>query len=96
MWWLSFIGGSVVIMEAASLSHARLLAALKNLGRASQFADGYFITPDLAAMIPDNSIGRMLSSDEARRLLKLLKYGPQEYGAKPSRQPAIVPSRLRA
>jgi len=34
MWWLSFIGG-VVIMEATSLSHARLLAALKNLGRAS-------------------------------------------------------------
>jgi hypothetical protein len=94
MWWLSFIGGSVVIMEATSLSHARLLAALKNLGRASQFAEGYFISPDLAAMIPDNSVGRMLSSDEALRLRKLLKYGP-EYGAKASRQPGIVPSRLR-
>jgi len=51
MWWLSFIGG-VVIMEATSLSHARLLAALKNLGRASQFAEGYFISPDLTANDP--------------------------------------------
>jgi hypothetical protein len=93
MWWLSFTGGSVVIMEGASLSHARLLAAQKNLGRASQFANGYFITPDLAAMIPDSSIGRMLSSDEARGLRKVLKHGPQEYGAKRGRQPAIA-SRL--
>jgi hypothetical protein len=35
MWWLSFLGGDVAIMEAASLAHARLLAAMNDLGRVS-------------------------------------------------------------
>jgi hypothetical protein len=36
MWWLSFLGGGVVIMEAASLAQARLLAVVNGFGRASQ------------------------------------------------------------
>jgi hypothetical protein len=80
MWWLSFPGGGgVIIIEATSLSHARLLAAMNDLGRVSSFVEGYSIDPDLAALIPEDAIGRMLAPVEARKLLKLLKYGPQKY-----------------
>jgi hypothetical protein len=76
MWWLSFLGGGVAVMEATSLAEA---AVVNGLGRASQFVEGYSINPDLAALIPDDSIGRILTSLEARKLLKLMKYGPQKY-----------------
>src|SRR5271163_4015669 len=56
MWWLSFPEG-VVIIEAASLAHARLLAAQCAFNRASQFVEGYPINPDLAALVPGHSIG---------------------------------------
>jgi hypothetical protein len=74
MWWLSFLGGGVAIMEATSLAQARLLAVVNGLGRASQFVEGYSINPDLATLIPDDSIGRILTPLEARKLLKLMKY----------------------
>jgi hypothetical protein len=96
MWWLSFIGGSVVILEATSLSHARLLAAAKNLGRAAQFVEGYFIRDDLARMIPDDFLERLLSSDEGWRLGKRLRYRSQDDDARSGHPEAIVPSRLQA
>jgi hypothetical protein len=96
MWWLSFLGGGVVVIEAASLAHARLLAALSELGRVSHFAKGYSINPDLAALIPGESIGRMLAPVEARELLKLLKYGPQKYIAHRGQEPGVVAPRRRA
>jgi hypothetical protein len=74
MWWLSFRGG-VVILTAASLAHARLLAAIE-FGYASHFVEGYPISPDLVELIPGHSVGRMLSPLESRELIKLLKYGP--------------------
>jgi hypothetical protein len=77
MWWLSFPEG-VVIIEASSLAHARLLVAQSAFSRASQFVEGYPINPDLAALVPAHTIGRMLSLVEARELVKLLKYGPQK------------------
>jgi hypothetical protein len=49
MWWLSFLGGGVVIMEAASLAQARLIAVVNGFGRASQFVEGYPIDAQLAA-----------------------------------------------
>jgi hypothetical protein len=75
MWWLSFRGGTVVIVTAASLAHARLLAAIE-FDHASHFVEGYPIDPDLVELIPDHSVGRMLSPLESRELIKLLKYGP--------------------
>ena len=78
MWWLSFLGGGVVIIEAASLAHARLLAVVNGFGRASQFVEGYPIDAQLAARVPDHSFGRILTPGEARPLLKLIKYGPRK------------------
>ena len=62
MWWLSFLDDDVVIVEASSLVHARILAAQHGLGRVSNFAGGHFVTPEGAALIPEVSIGRVLSA----------------------------------
>jgi hypothetical protein len=66
-------------MEASSLAHARLLAASHDLGRISQFDQGYSVNGQLAERIPDNSIGRMLSPLEVRKILKVLKYGQRNH-----------------
>ncbi len=71
MWWLSFIGGDVVIVKAASLAHARLLAALNELGKVLRFAEGHSISPELATLIPDNFLRRTLSSTETRQLAQI-------------------------
>jgi hypothetical protein len=94
MWWLSFHGGDVVIIEAASLAHARLLAALNKLGRASHFAEGHSASPELAALIPNDFLRRTLSPTETRQLLKLLE--PRKYVAPPSPEPKLMLSRRRA
>ena len=94
MWWLSFLGGDVVIVKAASLAHARLLAALNELGKVSHFAEGHSISPELAALIPDNFLRRTLSPTETRQLLKLLE--PRKYVANPISEPKLVLSRRRA
>jgi hypothetical protein len=95
MWWLSFLGGGVVILEASSLSHARMLAAMNKLGRVSRFAEGQSISPEVAALIPSESIGRFLSSREARDLRDLVEHGPRKYLADPSRERGIMPFRRR-
>jgi hypothetical protein len=93
MWWLTFFGGDVVIIEAASLAHARLLAAAV-LGRASHFAEGHSISSGLAALIPDNFLRRIISPTETRQLLKLLEPGKRVANSSPETK--RVPSRLRA
>jgi hypothetical protein len=75
LWWLAFHGGSAVIVEGNSITHARVLAGANELGRASQFEDGYAIDPDLAEMIPDEFVWRELSSTEAADVLMMLKEG---------------------
>jgi hypothetical protein len=75
LWWLAFRGGSAVIVEGESLIHARALAVANELGRASEFDDGYAIDPDLAEMIPEDFIWRKLSPKEAADVLTMLKDG---------------------
>ncbi len=72
MWWLSFSDGSVVILSASSLTHARLLAAAKGLGRASHFIEGNRIDTERLPPIPGEFVGRMLSPVDARQLLEIL------------------------
>jgi hypothetical protein len=75
LWWLAFRGGSAVIVEGESITHARVLAVANELGRASQFDDGYAIEPDLAEMIPEDFLWRKLSPKEASDLLNTLREG---------------------
>ena len=56
--------------------------------------EGYPISPDLAALVPGHSIGRMLSSVEARELVKLLKYGPQKLVANSKTEPGTMSSHV--
>jgi hypothetical protein len=84
LWWLSFGGGTAVIMRAETLVHARLLAAVQEPGRARLFDDGFPVDPEFERMIPDDFIGPSLTRDEASDLLRLLGDGPRRYGAKPS------------
>ena len=93
MWWLSFRHGGVVVIEASSLVHARLLAAQNGLGRASHFVEGQFIDPGRSTPIPPEFVGRMLSPIEARQLVELLKYEPGEHGSERGRKPAPRSSR---
>jgi len=81
LWWLAYSGEGAVIIEGKSLTHARLLAAAHELGRASQFLTGHPIDPELVQLIPAGFISRTISPDEAGELLILLKNGARKYGA---------------
>jgi hypothetical protein len=78
MWWLSFRDGGVVLIHAASLAHARLLAAAKGLGRASDFVDGNLIDTERLPPIPQEFIGRMLSPIDARQLIEIMNQHERE------------------
>ena len=73
LWWLSFKGGTTVIMRAETLVHARLLAAADEIARACLFDAGFRVDPEFGQMIPDNLIGRTLSRDEAADLRRRLR-----------------------
>jgi hypothetical protein len=85
LWWLSFRGGAAVIMRAESLAHARLLAVVRDLGRAFLFDDGFRVDPEFEQMIPDDFIGRALSREESTDLLRSLRGDPRWYRKAPGR-----------
>jgi hypothetical protein len=84
LWMLSFGDRGAAIVEAESMSHARLRVAVKGLIRASLFIGGCQIDPEFLPLIPDETIGRRLSRDDANELLNLLKHAP-------ARRPGIGP-----
>ena len=73
LWWLSFKGGTTVIVRADTLVHARLLAAADEVARAYLFDAGFRVDPEFEQMIPDELIGRTLSGDEAADLQRRLR-----------------------
>jgi hypothetical protein len=78
LWWLSFRGGTAVIMQAETLAHARVLAAVEELRRASLFENGFPVDPEFQRIIPEEFIARSLSRNEASDLLRLLKDGARK------------------
>jgi hypothetical protein len=82
LWLLSFTQREVaVIVEAETLTHARLLTAANQICRASQFDEGVPIKPAFQARIPADLIGRALSQDETADLLSLLTISASEEAA---------------
>jgi hypothetical protein len=78
LWLLSFTRREVaVIVEAETLTHARLLAAANQVCRASLFDEAWPIKPSLRAQIPAEFIGRALSQDETADLLSTLTIGAE-------------------
>jgi hypothetical protein len=73
LWLLSFTQREVaVIVEAETLTHARLLAAANQVCRASLFDEGFPVEPSFRTRIPADFIGRALSQDETADLLSTL------------------------
>jgi hypothetical protein len=73
LWLLSYTERNVaLIIEAESLIHARLRAAVGGLCRAALFDEGFPIDPKFASRIPTDFIGRKLSRDDTSDLFKTL------------------------
>ena len=72
LWMLSFGERGAAIVEAESMVHARLRAAVKGFVRASSFIGGCQIDPEFIPLIPDESIGRKLSREHTNELLEML------------------------
>ena len=85
LWWLSFKGGTAVILRAETLVHARLLAAADKVARAYLFDAGFQVDPEFKQMIPDELIGRTLSRNEVTDLQRWLRGDARYDIAKQSR-----------
>jgi hypothetical protein len=78
LWWLTYrrdgkLSG-VVIIEAHALIDARMQASLKGLEDGVVFAEGHRLDDAASkALVPPKQLGRMLSVEEAKRLLKGLE-----------------------
>jgi hypothetical protein len=75
LWWLTYrrdgkLSG-VVIMEAHALIDARMKASLKGLENGVAFAEGHRLDDAASkALVLPKQLGRMLSVEEAKRLLE--------------------------
>jgi hypothetical protein len=75
--WLTYNQGGrllgVVIVDSADLIQARLKAAVAGADQGAQFCEGHKLDHATAALLPDTAIGRMLSPDEAARLVRKIE-----------------------
>jgi len=82
--WLTYKQGrrlaGVVIIDAASLLSARKRASNKT-GRKVQFASCTELFVELAKLVPPTAVGRMLSPNEAAKLVSRLERGSQKWQA---------------
>ena len=62
----------IVIIEAPSMDQAHMTAVLRRFAPGVPFGEGLKLSARLAGSIPPEQIGRMLSGDEASRLMLLL------------------------
>jgi hypothetical protein len=73
LFWLAYRRGSelagVAIIEAASIIHARMCAALGDLDAGLDFAEGHQFDAKLSAALKPAEIGRMLAPSAARKVL---------------------------
>jgi hypothetical protein len=74
MWWLCYRNEGklvgVAVIEAPSIYHARMQAAVRGIGRAADYAEGKEVAAEHAALIPQDCISRLLSPQEAQQLIE--------------------------
>jgi len=97
--WLTYCDGSgrllgVLIIDSAGLAQARLRAAVEVRDQGAAFCEGHELDGDTAAVIPTDSIGRMLSREEAAKLVrKIGRTIPKRPGAAAVRRRTVKRSR---
>jgi hypothetical protein len=79
VWWLIYrrddkIVG-IAIVEAPSLYHARMRAAVAGIGKAADFSEGLEIDAAHVGAIPQDLIGKLLSPEQATELKGRLSNG---------------------
>jgi hypothetical protein len=78
LWWLTYrrageLSG-VVIVEGQALIDARMQASLKGLEVGVAFAEGHSLDDAVSkARVPIDALGRMLTLNEAKQVLKRLE-----------------------
>jgi hypothetical protein len=82
VWWLIYrrdekIVG-IAIVEAPSLYHARMRAAVAGIGKAADFSEALEIDAAHVCAIPGELIGKLLSPEQAAELKGRLSNGPIE------------------
>ena len=74
MWWLYYRTEGKLVgvanIEAPSLYHARMRAAVGGIGKAADYIEGKEVDAEHAAPVPQDCIGRQLSPEEARQLIE--------------------------
>jgi hypothetical protein len=88
LFWLCYRNSgqvSVAIIDAPSLIHARMRAALDGRDAGATFAEGHELDADHAARVPRSRIGTMLSRDEAAALLDRFERCKRPSGPRNSR-----------
>jgi hypothetical protein len=72
LWWLSYRYGDsplgVAIMEALTMDHARMLAAIDGIDAGLSFTEGHVLDNEQSGKIVPGEIGRFLFQPQAEEI----------------------------
>jgi hypothetical protein len=74
----------VVIQDSYTLLLARFRASVAEIDQGAQFCEGHELDPATAKLVPETAICRMLSPDEAAKLLGKIERGMPKRPPAPS------------